>query len=445
MGSDWRPHSLGDLVDIKHGFAFKSSNFSDEPTNDILLTPGNFAIGGGFKYDKLKYYDGDVPEEYILNPGDLLVTMTDLSKQADTLGFPAIVPETHEMRYLHNQRLGLVEIRQGIQVDKVYLFYLLCSREYRHEVIAGATGTTVKHTAPKRIAAFKFLLPPYDEQRAIAHILGSLDDKIELKRQMNETLEAMARAIFKSWFVDFDPVRAKMEGSDPSLPDEIAALFPDSFEDSEIGPIPKGWKVKEIRECCSKIQNGGTPKRSESDYWTPGTIPWLTSGEVRQTLITTTENMISELGLKKSSAKWLPKNSAVVALYGATAGQVALISSKMTTNQAVCGLIPKASFRYFNYLSLDRSVEILANLARGSAQQNISKGIVETTKVIIPRADILESFDHVASPMFDKWIANLQESKSLASLRDTLLPKLISGELHVPNAEEIFKNANIQK
>jgi len=141
MGSRWQPHKLGDLVEIKHGFAFKSSNFSDEPTNDILLTPGNFAIGGGFKYDKLKYYNGDVPEEYILNPDDLLVTMTDLSKQADTLGFPAIVPETHGMCYLHNQRLGLVEIRQGVQVDKVYLFYLLCSREYRHEVIASVMST----------------------------------------------------------------------------------------------------------------------------------------------------------------------------------------------------------------------------------------------------------------------------------------------------------------
>jgi type I restriction enzyme S subunit len=328
----------------------------------------------------------------------------------------------------------IIRGREGV-TENDFAYYLTKWQEFRNFAVSQMTGSSGRQRVPAdSLAGFSVPIPELEEQRAIAHILGLLDDKIELNRQMNRTLEAMAQAIFKSWFVDFDPVRAKAEGRDPGLPNEIAAFFPDSFQDSDLGEIPKGWKVKEIRECCSKIQNGGTPKRSESDYWNPGTIPWLTSGEVRQTLITTTENMISELGLKKSSAKWLPKDSTVVALYGATAGQVALISSKMTTNQAVCGLIPKASFQYFNYLSLDRSVGILANLARGSAQQNISKGIVETTKVIIPRADILESFDHVVSSMFDKWIANLEESKSLASLRDTLLPKLISGELRLPAA-----------
>ena len=319
-----------------------------------------------------------------------------------------------------------------------FLYYLLkYSIVNLKQITHGAVFDTITRETFDHIIVN---LPPLPKQRAIAHILGSLDDKIELNRRMNETLEAMARAIFKSWFVDFDPVRAKVEGRDPGLPNEIAALFPDSFQDSDLGEIPKRWEVNEIKECCKKVQNGGTPKRSEPDYWNPGTIPWLTSGEVRQTLITTTENMISELGLKKSSAKWLPEDSTVVALYGATAGQVALVSLKMTTNQAVCGLIPKASFRYFNYLSLDRSVGILANLARGSAQQNISKGIVETTKVIIPRTDILISFDQVVLPVFDKWVANLEESKTLASLRDALLPKLISGELHVPNTGTLLES-----
>lgn len=340
--------------------------------------------------------------------------------------------------------------------DLRYTYYLLKSLGLEYMNTDSAVPGLNRDAAHLR----KILVPALPEQRAIAHILGTLDDKIELNRQMNETLEKMARAIFKSWFVDFDPVVWKAvkagnpvpepflkkaayykKGSPCPVPEEIATLFPDSFEESELGPIPRRWGVKEIRECCSKIQNGGTPKRSESDYWNPGTIPWLTSGEVRQPLITATENMISELGLKNSSAKWLPEGSTVVALYGATAGQVAFISSKMTTNQAVCGLIPKTNLRYFNYLFLNRSEGALANLARGSAQQNISKGIVEKTKLIIPREELLESFDQIVSPLFDKWVENLEESNTLSNLRDTLLPKLISGELSVPDAEKLVEAA----
>ena len=205
----WRETVLGDLIEIIHGFAFKGHFISDEPQEDVLLTPGNFAIGGGFKADKFKYYTGKVPSDFVLSEGDLIVSMTDLSKQSDTLGYPAFVPECREgKRYLHNQRLGKILLKDT-DVDARYIYYVMCGAAYRHEVLASATGTTVKHTSPGRIKQFRFRLPPLSEQRAIAHILGTLDDKIELNRRINETLEAMARALFKSWFVDFDPVRAK--------------------------------------------------------------------------------------------------------------------------------------------------------------------------------------------------------------------------------------------
>jgi len=245
-GEAWSDVKLSDIMDVKHGFAFPGENIREEPPGDILLTPGNFAVGGGFKGSKYKYFDGQVPEEYVLRENDLIVTMTDLSKQADTLGYPALVPKPQHFRFLHNQRLGKVLIRDGAKVDKRFISYLLRTPEYRHEVLASATGTTVKHTSPSRILAYKTSIPPLPEQRAIAHILGTLDDKIELNRRMNQTLEAIARALFKSWFVDFDPVRAKAEGRDSSLPKQIADLFPDSFEDSELGEIPKGWEVKRL-------------------------------------------------------------------------------------------------------------------------------------------------------------------------------------------------------
>jgi type I restriction enzyme, S subunit len=155
MAPEWPKVALSDLIDIQHGFAFQGEFFREEPPGDVLLTPGNFAIGGGFKADKLKYYSGPVPDEFVLKPGDLLVTMTDLSKAADTLGFPAVVPpSTSGMRFLHNQRLGKVKIRTNAPVQSRFLYYLLCSREYRNEVIASATGSTVKHTSPSRILSF---------------------------------------------------------------------------------------------------------------------------------------------------------------------------------------------------------------------------------------------------------------------------------------------------
>jgi type I restriction enzyme S subunit len=137
---------------------------------------------------------------------------------------------------------------------------------------------------------------------------------------MNETLEAMARAIFQSWFVDFDPVRAKAKGRDTGLPPEIAALFPSELVEVEGREVPKGWGVGTISEWCIRVENGGTPRRDNPEYWNPPKIPWLTSGEVRQDITISTENMISELGFANCSAKMWPKGATIVALYGATAG-----------------------------------------------------------------------------------------------------------------------------
>ena len=249
MAYEWREASLGDLVDIKHGFAFKGHFIHDDPSGDVLLTPGNFSIGGGFKGDKLKYYHGPVPDEFVLREGDLLVTMTDLSKQSDTLGFPAFIPPCENgMRFLHNQRLGKVLIRESAETSVRYISYVMCGAQYRHEVLASATGTTVRHTSPDRIKQFRFLCAPPSEQRSIANILGTMDDKIELNRRMNETIEAIARAQFKDWFIDFGPARAKAKGRDHGLPRSLADLFPARLVHSELGEIPEGWPIETLAD-----------------------------------------------------------------------------------------------------------------------------------------------------------------------------------------------------
>ena len=297
-----------------------------------------------------------------------------------------------------------------------YIYYLLRSLGLEHMNADSAVPGLNRVAAHSR----KILIPPLTEQKAIASILGALDDKIELNRKMNETLEAMARALFKSWFVDFDP---------------IPGLGPHKeWQDSPLGRIPKGWRVRKIRECCSRVENGGTPRREEPEYWKSATIPWLTSGEVRQSIVAITENMISEQGLANSSAKLWPKGTTVVALYGATAGQVCFLANEMCANQACCGLVPVQNMQFFNYLNASSSVKQLEQQARGSAQQNLSQQIVADLPVIIPDAAVLNRFEEVVKPLFEKWILHIEQSRTLASIRDALLQKLLSGEIRIKDA-----------
>jgi type I restriction enzyme S subunit len=184
----WKVTALGDLVDIKHGYAFKGEFFRTEPPGEILLTPGNFAIGGGFKDDKFKYYVGEVLKDFVLDEGDLLVTMTDLSKAGDTLGYPALIPALREGRYLHNQRLGKVTIKPGIPISKLHLYYLLRTDAYRHEVLASATGTTVKHTSPDRIKAFEFPFVANPISLIFEKLLFPLHEKINSNQEEALTL-----------------------------------------------------------------------------------------------------------------------------------------------------------------------------------------------------------------------------------------------------------------
>ena len=370
--------ALGDLIDIVHGFAFKGKFIHDEPRGDVLLTPGNFAIGGGFKADKFEYYSGIVPDDFVLSEGDLIGSMTDLSKLSDTLGYPAFVPECKgSRRYLHNQRLEKVTL-QGTEVERKYIYYVMCGKDYRHEVLASATGTAVKHTSPDRIKQFRFQLPSLSEQCAIAHILGTLDDKIELNRRMNETLEAMARAIFKDWFVDFGPTRAKAalrpakRTSSPSkvsdgtgkadwpaerarayldrMDPKIATLFPDRFVDSELGEIPEGWEVGVLDE-AAELLSGGTPRTSIPDYW-DGDIPWYTAKDVpalSEVFVLATERTITQSGIENSSARILPAGTTIITARG-TVGRLACLGIPMAMNQTCYGIQGAGGYpAYFTY------------------------------------------------------------------------------------------------
>jgi len=320
-------------------------------------------------------------------------------------------------------------IQGNTHADTRFLMYAL----QQTDISGYLTGSTMPKLTQGNMNRIPVPVPPLPEQKVIADILGSLDDKIELNRKTNETLEAMARAIFKSWFIDFDPVHAKSKGRQPDGMDaETAKLFPSSFQDTEIGKVPKGWKVGTLRDCCERVENGGTPSRSVQEYWEPKEIPWLTSGEVRQKIVTSIENSISRSGLKNSSAKLWKEKTTVVALYGATAGQVCFLGIETSANQACCGLIPKPAWHHYVYFHTSSSIATLEQQARGSAQQNLSQQIVADLPTLLPDDDTIAGFDALITILMDRCISNAIESWSLATVRDVLLPQLLSGKITVP-------------
>ena len=285
-------------------------------------------------------------------------------------------------------------------------------------------------------------VPPLDEQRAISHVLGALDDKIELNRRMNETLEAMARALFQSWFVDFEPVRAKMEGrwrpgeSLPGLPAHLHPLFPDRLVPSELGDIPEGWEASTIGQHLTTLL-GGTPARSEPRYW-GGAIPWINSGAVNASRILAPSEFITEEGLAESAAKMLPVRTTVIAITGATLGQVSLTEIETAANQSVVGVLSSRAIPgEYVYGWVEERIAELVALQTGGAQQHVNKGNVNELLLMVPAPGALRAYIHLVRPIFDEIALNHRKSFTLAAQRDGLLPRLVAGELHVSSVTNL--------
>ena len=236
-------------------------------------------------------------------------------------------------------------------------------------------GTVAERLNLPTIRALPVLIPPLAEQRAIAHILGALDDKIELNRRMNETLEAMARALFKSWFVDFDPVRAKAEGRDPGLPKAIADLFPDSFEDSDLGEIPKGWEIKSIGDLAD-VAGGTTPSTKEPAYWDGGTYAWATPKDLSGLsvpVLLDTERRITDAGLSQIGSGLLPKGTVLLSSR-APIGYLAVVEIPVAINQGFIAMTPRlGTTNLFLFLWASVAHEEIVSRANGSTFLEISK------------------------------------------------------------------------
>ena len=337
-----------------------------------------------------------------------------------------------DQEYAIGRGVAAIRHKKGAE----YQPFLRAVIEFRlSDLLAQATGSTFPNVSFSQLANVP--CPPLaaEEQRAIAHILGTLDDKIELNRRMNETLEGIARARFKSWFVDFDPVRAKAEGRDPSLPKPIAHLFPDSFEDSELGEIPRGWRVGVIGDLATLGRESVNPGVFPNEIFDHYSIPAFDEGRTPK----------REVGEEiKSNKFFVPPESVLLSklnprlprvwMPDVQAGRRSVCSTEYLVTLPNPG-VPRA-FLYC-LLSSDafgREFATLVTGTSGSHQRVRPESLLQMACVLIPQP-AMKHFASAGTPLLGRASAAVAESGTLAALRDSLLPKLISGEFRVKDAE----------
>ena len=316
-----------------------------------------------------------------------------------------------------------------------FQFGLDTFKEYMRSIAVGATMPSLN---TQLLSDVKILLPPLPEQKSIASILSSLDDKIELNRRMNETLEAMARAIFKDWFVDFGPTRAKQEGRAAYLPEHLWSLFPEAI-DLETG-LPMGWEILTLGE-MGKIITGKTPSTKFPEYF-GGDIPFITPSDMEGTKgIHKTSRYLTRKGLSVVKSSLITAGSIAVSCIGSDMGKVVYVVKESVTNQQINSVILNEGYsnEYLYYDLIGRQAE-LQNLSRGgSAVPILNKTHFSQVKSVIPSPPLLHQFDVIAKSITEKNFANEMESRTLAEMRDRLLPKLMSGEIRVKDAEKLVE------
>ncbi|MEH8144584.1 restriction endonuclease subunit S [Aeromonas hydrophila] len=318
-----------------------------------------------------------------------------------------------------------------------FVYYVLGSLD-----LAGYNSGSAQPSLNRNyIYSLPLKIPSRVQQDSIVEVLDALDTRIALLRETNATLEAIAQALFKSWFVDFDPVHARARGEQPAgLAPEVAARFPDSFAESEFGMVPKGWRVLSFTETIDVI-GGGTPKTSISEYWN-GDIPWFSVVDAPATtdvFVIETEKHITCEGLNKSSTKLLPVGTTIISARG-TVGRLALVGQAMAMNQSCYGLSGKAGDVYFTYFSTHRLVETLKQRTHGSVFDTITRDTLAGVSVVYPQTIVITAFEETIAPVMERIKENLRQARTLATLRDTLLPRLISGQLRLPDAEQQLKD-----
>lgn len=411
---EWKEYSLGQLIELKNGVAFKSSEFVNEgiPVIKIKNVKPNRIL-----LDDLSYVSIETSKNkkcFFLLPTDILITMTGNRKDGGPdswVGKVALFNQ--EGQYLLNQRVSAIRVKNNNIVDYKYLAYLLSGWDAQLYFVNHSNSSGGQaNISPDVVYSYLVILPTLSVQRRIASILSSLDDKIEVNRRINENLEAQAQALFKSWFVDFEPFR---DGE---------------FVESELGMIPKGWRVGCLDELCSCISRGLTPKYDESS-------DELILGQtcVRNNIVTL--NNARKHKPKVKNEKWVQQWDVLLNSTGiGSLGRVGIAyfqKDNVAIDSHITVVRPSIPL-YRHYIGrnlLSRQLEI-ENMAVGSTgQTELPRDRVKSLLIIIPSDETMDNFNHLIEPIAISMYRNINESRRLATLRDTLLPRLMSGELKV--------------
>ena len=388
----WKKVKLGDVAEIMGGGTPKTS-IPEYWNGDIpWLSVVDFGNDQKFVHKTEKSISQlglENSSTKILKKGQIIISAR------GTVGELAIL--TKDMAF-NQSCYGLTSNKE---TTNEFLYYLL---KFHINKIKNFTHGSVFDTITREtFNQIEVEIPDLPTQSRIASILSAFDDKIELNRQMNNTLEDMAQALYKKNFVTcIDPYN-----------------------------LPEGWRWGKLGELYSTT-SGGTPNRKELKYFSDNRYPWVKSKELNKSFILETEEFISEEGFKNSSTKVLPKNSILIAMYGNTTGEYGILGIEATCNQAVCAILPNENYPYtYIYQIIKNSQTDLINLAVGSAQQNISQDVIQDFKILIPETKVVQKFYNQTFSIFEKIKSNLKEIKTLSDIRDKLLPKLISGEIPV--------------
>lgn len=400
--SKWKEHLLGEFIEIKHGFAFKGIDITEMPNQNILVTPGNFHIGGGFKALKFKYYKGEIPEEYILNEGDIVVTMTDLSQETDTLGYSAKIPKYDGVNFLHNQRIGLVQFKSK-EVNKDFIYWTMRTKEYQGFIVGSASGTSIMHTSPSRIKEYSFQLPPLQQQNYIANTLNSIDNKIDLLRRQNETMQSLAETLFKHWFV----VEADESWVECSL-DKIANYL-------------NGLALQKF------------PVDDDTNY-----LPVIKIRELKQGISANTEKCSSKI-----PPQYVIKDGDIIFSWSGSLEVVIWHDGIGALNQHLFKVTSDKYPKWFYFLATKHHLPEFRNIAhtKSTTMGHIQRHHLTEAIISIPPEDVFNKYGNSISPLIEKIIKNNAQIKSLSQMRDTLLPKLMSGEVSVENVQEELVSA----
>lgn len=406
---------LGKYCKIISGYAFKSNDLS-EGTEIPVIKIGNISNGDDVITDSsTQYVSSDflsIDEKYHIKKGDVLISLTGSHINQPNSMVGRSCRNFSDTEFLLNQRAGKVIPNEN--ADKNYLYYLLNTESFKYSICNRAYGAANQaNVSPSDIENIKWNFPPLRTQQKIASILSAYDNLIQNYKKQIEALQTAASELYKEWFVRF----------------RFPGYQTTNFENG----IPEGWKVERIGALYDST-SGGTPSREHEEYFQNGTYPWIKTGELKDSPILETEESITDEAIKHSSAKLFEKDSLIIAMYGATIGQLGINKMKAACNQACCVLRPKkdkAFGIYYLFHFFKENREFIIGLGNGAAQQNLSQVLINKLKIVNPNKEILEIFEKKESLFFEKIYHLQKQITNLTQQRDLLLPRLMSGKLEV--------------